>query len=77
MSGGEDRERERRSSTRSGGLGFSIVKMGRTGLCIGVVGGVESPEPVIHINKDDNEVLDSISVVWDNYSFSNKITRYH
>lgn len=54
MSGGDERERERRSSTRSVGLGVSIGKTGGTGLCVGVEGGVESPEPVRRINIEEN-----------------------
>lgn len=57
VSGGDERERERRSSTRSTGLGVSTEKTGGTGLCVGVVGGVESPEPVRHISTEDDEVL--------------------
>lgn len=57
VSGGDERERKRRSSTRSTGLGVSTVKTGGTGLCVGVVGGVESPAPVRHISTEDNEVL--------------------
>ncbi len=57
VSGGDERERERRSSTCSTGLGVSTEKTGGTGLCVGVVGGVESPEPARHISTEDNEVL--------------------
>lgn len=51
VSGGDERERERRSSTCSAGLGVSIGKTGGTGLCVGVVGGVESPEPFLDLEK--------------------------
>lgn len=51
MSGGDERERERRSSRCSVGLGVSIGKTGRTGLCVGVVGGVESPELFLDLEK--------------------------
>ncbi len=56
VSGGDERERERRSSTRSTGLGVSTVKTGGAGLCVGVVGGVESPEPVRHSTEDNEEL---------------------